>query len=691
MSATMFPAARTGAEKERLGEILTRTVAAGLDDQADKRANWLRNWHFIHGARNFPLIDRNAGRVNALYQTETGEVGFELLDVHDRLRKEVGRLGAIDVRPLCQRKGMTLDGVRKTAAAQATLDYALERQEVERAKQQLVELVLKYGCAGLVGYVELVRTEKGKRELPRMEVVPPWELIPLPLRVSTQAKRKGMMRVRWETVDWLEARAKLGKEDREKLETADVQYAETEDRNPVDAASPGGTLFQSGQKAVSTMGKGLGPQDEDKWAQKVTRVAEIWLEGPQGTCERYLLWAGGRLLLDKSYLEGEVVMMPIAAAQMIPADDFWSVGLVDMLFSPTMWAERMIRKTFQNAEDTDAYGIVLLPNSWGISDRELVRKGGVRFGRYEVDIALPEAKVQMVQPVHAGNPAAPAQFALALTDKLAGQPVDMMAGSAPGRVDSSTALGALWQASNTPLEPVARSIASAFAVIYRWALAVIRSRWSASEVISVATLEEAMVGLRINSDDMTMELEQNALPDPRDIDVGVRSMLPVDAEKRKAELWASRQAGIISDQEFRWLAYKENLDIPIGNRAEIENRRKAILATVLLFNDGKTPGRIEMNHPLADNPAIFLLVLDEFMATVEFSLAAPPVQAAFREMKTYFQGQTAQFPQQLPYPEEAPQAAQEEAAGMGMGGGEGMQPDLAGMLAGMGGPEEAAA
>jgi hypothetical protein len=128
------------------------------------------------------------------------------------------------------------------------------------------------------------------------------------------------------------------------------------------------------------------------------------------------------------------------------------------------------------------------------------------------------------------------------------------------------------------------------------------------------------------------------------------------------------QMGNLTYTQFTILNFQKNWGLPIADRSKWEAYRKAVYLKIVLFNDGKTPGKIPFNVE-ADDPEVTLLVIKSLMSSLEFLFASETVRAAFEDWKMKVElGAGARFPAQLPFPEEA--AEQLDAAGGPQGGGQ---------------------
>jgi len=194
-------------------------------------------------------------------------------------------------------------------------------------------------------------------------------------------------------------------------------------------------------------------------------------------------------------------------------------------------------------------------------------------------------------------------------------------------------------------------------------------KWPKYKLVEVSLLDDSLAGISLDPATGSMQLSENGIPHPDEITVTVRAMLPKSKEQEKMELMEALKMGTIDMFEYRVMARKRGLEVPVGNEAEWQNYRRAMLENIVLFGDGKTPGKVIFN--ILDMHDVHMRVLQAFMARPEFYQASAPVRDAFTKHYEAHLFATGTLPDQAPNIEGA---AQEEAAMMGIGGagGQGM-------------------
>ncbi len=92
------------------------------------------------------------------------------------------------------------------------------------------------------------------------------------------------------------------------------------------------------------------------------------------------------------------------------------------------------------------------------------------------------------------------------------------------------------------------------------------------------------------------------------------------------------------------------------------------LENILLFGDGQTPGEVVVSPH--DLPRIHVMVLQAFVARPEYFASSVEVRNKFDEHLMEHKAQMGEFPDALPYPEDASEAMLEPPQ---MGGGQPIQ------------------
>ena len=624
------------------------------EGKAKRAAQSIRWWicrYYMRGVRNFKNLNYTNGSIQVSYYDERGTLNFLYEDIVSRYQAQRGRLMGLDLTPVVTKEGISLDGMRKASVGQVVLDSIFPAPKVSSIQREAVNTLLMYGTLALIPWV-MDEDSMG------IEVVPPWEILPIPIEVNSPVDIKGLIRVKLVPLDWIKELPNTqtrGAKFYSQMDTFEVPVG------IVPQDSKGGFLGSvavglSGSTAYTTMetraGGSTRPGDAktDKTRVKVVEVAEIWTKTPDNYWDEYMLYAGGKLLDRRSY-KNERRQFPPQAITDVEIGNFWGRSFVDTLIPLNNEMEDAVARLFQNVKDWDMYGILMEPTTGGEPCRIMRGKDGVKRARYEPDPVSPEHKPYNIVPTKSGLlPAKIAELGMALQDRIANQPRELMGGGAPGRVDSSSGLGFLYETSNVPITPTAKVLAEGFSNCYRVMLDTARLMWGDSKVLDLTHLDDTIAGIMIDPTTGKLKLTENAIPHPDEIIISVASAVPRSKEQQKMELKDALQGQIITPTEYRIKARKEALDLPVGNEIEWQNYRRATLENLVLFSDGKTPGKIWYTE--RDLHAVHLMVLDAFMARPEFFLASEIVRTKFGEHREEHLSGMGQFPSELPYPEE---------------------------------------
>jgi hypothetical protein len=636
---------------------IDRMITSGKQHRNPQAVSWwIAHW-YLRGARYFTNLNYNDGSVKVGFTDQSGTLKFQYEGIVSQYIGQLGRLLAIDLSPVVSRKGISLDGLRKSGVAQTVLSAAFPTQKVEALKMDLFSTLLMYGTAGVGLWVE-------SEDSMGLEVMMPWELIPIPTSVSSAGGVRGLIRRRFVPLEWVKnLEATTGKKSKKygEMETYRVQRGEipTEVYNRFQgditslSRGEGGTYIQDKSLQKDYIGSG-GTKSKDDTYMDLVELAEAWTYTPDNYLDEYIIQAGGRLVSrDKITAKRHP---PIAVARDTTVGGFWGRSFVDLLIPLNTEAEYAIGSTMQAVNEFDLYGVTFWPTSSGVPADAQRAADGRKIVQYEVDYTVPEQKPFNFQPARMTPVHTKAiELAVQLNDKIASQPQALMQGDAPGRVDSSQGLGLLYEISSVPLAPVAKSSAAAVSQCYRAALGIARDNWPAEKVVDISSLDDNVAGIKFDPDRGTMALADNAIPHPDEVIVTVSSAVPQSPEQKKAELKDALATQTISMREYQFKVREEGLDLPVGDDAAWENHRRAVMENISLFGDGATPGQITPSD--RDMHDVHLEDLDVFMAKPEFHLASPQVRNAFVEHREFHTTGLGNLPEGMENIEEAAELA----------------------------------
>lgn len=656
-------------QKNLLEPLVEQIVEAGVQFKNAQQVEWLYNRYYLDGIRRFSNLNYSEGTVTFNQQSSNGEIDYRYEKVVQNYQVELGRRMRADMAPHVEKEGISsLEGVQKASVAQATLDHLLSTVDLEAVKERAIAMQLMYGTVGLACWAK-PSIHLG-RDSTVVEVIPPWELMPIPANPATLDEVLGVCRYRMMSLEELKSRLGDSRLPAKKdMDIVKVPYGHNHEITEMGGAdSAAFTSFKDSNRSGQ-----LSAGEENKKEREFVRVAEIWLHDENGYLDRFIIMAGGKVVVDELFVDPDTGQdlpvkpyMPIHVAREISTGGFYGRSYVELQIPTNREVEALMCNLFENAMELDNLGILMLPTTMGINVNQLKKTAKPRYAMYEPDITVPEHKPFAIQPANTGD--FPGKVAAAGMDTLqdfAGHS-EMLSGGAPGRVDSAQGLGMIYEAGSIPLNAPMSSMARAFIGLYKAMLSMARMRWESTTIARLTKIDDALVGLAFDSEGNVV-LDKSAIPQPHEVTVKTESQLPVSKEQRKQELVSMLQMGIISPQQFRIINWKESLDFPVGHRGEFESYRKAMLNNLRVFNDGQTPGQAILNSE-ADKPEIHLQVLEDFMARPEFMLASVEVRSSFEALKSQVRAMLGGNVPMPMYPEQAAEMQAMAEQQMGQGG-----------------------
>ncbi len=623
----------TAGNKHQVEEIFQYLVSAGKSKMNPISINWYINHYYMRGIRNFSNINYGNGTLNVSYLDSSGILKFKYEDIVAKYQAQLGRLLSINLAPAVSRRGRSLDGLRKASTAQVVLDSVFPQGKVSKLALAAFPPLLHYGTIGFGLWVE------GPDSI-GVEVINPWELIPIPIDVSSPQDVRGLMRVRYVPTEWIKGLSitpKKGSKTYKGIEDWKVPFGDmpaevaNKFRGTTSLTSTGGGFFvRSSSSQVETQWTGRGTK-KDKTQVDITMLVEVWTETLDGYLAEYLILAGSPNKLNQLYRHDHSAHryhMPITIARDIVVGGFYGRSFIDILIPLNTEAEYSLSSLFQTVADYDLFGFQLWPASLGTPPDAHRGQDGIKRIVYEPDYTTPELKPEQIYPAKLTKPNVDAaMIAGSLMDKLANQPTEMLQGGAPGRVDSASGLGLLFETSTIPLTPTAKNVAEAISGIYRSMLGICKDIWPNKKVVEVSNLDDSLAGISFNIDTGQIDLDKNAIPSPDEVNINVASEVPISKEQQKMELKEALKDQVITLNEYSFKVREAGLNLPVGDEQAYQNYRRAKLENLSLFGDGGKPGQITVSK--RDNHPIHLEVLGAFMARPEFYAASKDVRDAF--------------------------------------------------------------
>ena len=632
-------------DKSQRETVVKKLIDDGKRTRHIPEINWWLNHYYLQGARDFTNINYQTGTLNVSYIDEEGILRFRYDDIVSKFQAQVGRLMQIDISPRVTNKSIGLDAIKKASIGQVALDYAFPKSKVEELKLEVTPALSKYGCIGLAVWSD--EEEMG------IDVVMPWEIIPIPPNPIEDNDVRGLCRNRKVPLEWIQGLEQTPDKSAKVWKEVDV-IAHPTGEVPTKTSSHTGTLLS--EEAISTdpgMGGKTGGSKakKDETHQEVAEFTEIWTWGANGYLKDYYMYAGDKEVFFKEYSQFKLTV-PLQIVRDIKTGGFWGRSFVSVMLPLNQEMEYTIGRVFQNIQDIDAYGLLLEPTSMGLPQEIFRGIDGIKRVRYEPDYMVPDMVPKNIAPVNSGLlPVKAIEMGTKLSEMLANQPTALMGGKAPGRVDSQAALGFLFEVSNTPLTSTAVGWATAMSNCYRAMLGVANIAWPTDKMVSVTMLDDTLAGISLDSASGDMSLSENNIPHPNDVEISVRAMLPRSAEQKKMELAKALEMGAIDMFEYRIMVRKEGIELPVGNEAEWQNYRRAMMENIVLFGDGEKPGQVIVSE--LDIHEVHNRVLQAFMARPEFYQAKPEVREAFIQHFGEHNLGMATIPDEMPQMEDA--------------------------------------
>ena len=642
--------------------VVALMVSDGKSKRNPQAVKWAIAQYYLQGIREFSSLNYNEGSVSIAYKNETGVLKFRYEEIIAKYMGQLGRLLSLDLKPAVRKKGISLDGLRKASVAQVVLDAAISQDKVSKAELATMPPLLMYGTLGLGLWIEGPDSQG-------IDIIPPWELLSIPVDVAGPNDVRGIMRIRYVPLDWIKNLSITPNKGSKKYKgLMDIELPSGQ--MPIDrgslgdgsvsyAGSGGGFFIQTRTKDDGMASGKFGKKKKDELNVPVTQLVEVWTETSDGYLAEYAIYAGMTELreLYRHDHTAQKYYMPIQIIRDVTVGSFWGRSYIDQLIPLNNELEVALSSIFQAVSDFDLYGLQLWPATLGTPPLAQRGQDGIKRVVFEPDYTSPELKIDNVMPAKMTAPMLQAvQLAANLLDRQANQPEAIMKGDAPGRVDSGAGLGFLYEASGIPISPTAKNIAEGYAGIYRALLRILKDTWTDQKIVSISNLDDSLAGIVLDAEAGTMNLSQNAIPFPDEVSVTIASEVPVSPEQQKVELKEAFKESRITLDEFNWKVREQGLDIPVGDEVGWQNRRRAMMENIILFGDGKTPPQDKIIIGPHDLHRVHIITMQAFMGRPEYFASSAEVRQKFDEHLMHHKAEMGEIPDQLPYPEDSAEA-----------------------------------
>lgn len=644
-------------DKKQSAEVVSKLIQEGKNRRNPRAVRWWVANAYMQGVRDFSAVDYQKGTITLGYQDESGILKLRYEEITAKYQSQLGRLLGLNLAPKVGKKGVSLDGLRKASTGQVVLDAAMPQDKVSKLKLDLMPPLLLYGTVGVGLWYEGADSQG-------IEVIMPWELLPIPVDISGPSDVRGLIRVRYVPLDWIRGLAKtpgaLSKiyKDMEEYTVPSGQIPTEIDstgEGVLSSTTSGGGFYVKSSN-IKDAGNAWGTKPgkkKDEENMPITQLVEVWTETSGGHLAEYRIYAGLSNLVELARFNhtAHKYSMPIKIIRDVTVGSFWGNSYVDQLIPLNHELEMALSSIFQAVNDFDAYGFQLWPTTLGEPAMAERGQDGIKRIRYEPDYTCPEIRPDNVMPAKMTAPQIQAiTMASNLMDKIANQPREMMSGGAPGRVDSSAGLGFLYEVSGVPLSPTAKNIAEGVSGVYRALLRILKDSWTDQKVVNISNLDDSLAGIVLDTESGTLSLSQNAIPYPDEVTITIASEVPESPEQQKQELKEAYKDARLTLDEFSFEVRKRGLNIPVGQEARWQSYRRSMLENILLFGDGKTPGEVIVGPN--DVHDVHLATLLAFVARPEYYASSAKVRNAFQKHIDEHKYSMGAMPEAMPYAED---------------------------------------
>ena len=512
--------------------LLARTLEDIVGRGVGSRGLWKIHWHINHaylkGFRRFHVASLDAGTVVPGLETVGGRMKFRFDDVSEQFQRELGQLVGVDISPeVTPKRVESLDGFRGAAAARLFIDHLLSPQHIDSIKLSLLSHLLTYGTVGLA----VILPDGVRQRQAFLEVIPPWQLFPIPANVGSPDDVRGVVRFRWVPYRPFKRMYEnvlefpRGK-DEASLQLMFMPHGSTP---PKSGDAPDGTLGMGGGASVrlrdSLVPSRLKPNADNTLDEPFVAVTEVWAyDRNHRLTNKYTML--GTAIVDKTVWEnGDGPICPIAVLRTPPVEGFYGWPWISSLIPLALETEKMLGALFRNVQELDTYGIIVLPANSGIKLSDLTGNNRPKIAFAQPDFTGNPFRIEHVQPFNTGEaPGRIASTAIQLLDRL-GRNSPLYRGEMPGRAESGVTLGLLYETSNIARKATLTSLDEAMSLMYA-AVVDHGHRTGFTGDISMSIVDDALAGLVVDPDSKLVSLAMNPLPRVEDLIIHIRERTP---------------------------------------------------------------------------------------------------------------------------------------------------------------------
>lgn len=601
----------------------------------------------MNGARRFDRYDPVNGILRASFLDEEGNAEFQSQELLNIINQMAGRIVGLDLRPKVLRAENSLSALKDSAVAQVILDSVIPENNFESVVRNFAFNFVTLGSCGLTGHMVDHPTIGLTTDL---EVVHPREIFAFPALGQDITKQRGILRQRQVPMSFLaDVFGERIKRNKESLSyyTCDPGRA----FQHFDYETELGIHYMP--EASNQFGGDAG-DGRDELTDMVT-VRELWLDGPAGTCGRYII-ASGEYIIDDQDFAGKEMYCPLAFGRFFDTGMFHGGGMFDLMFSLHRELERLLKSLFNNIRDIDRYGVVVMPHG-AFNDRAVLREvgKGLRAYFYSPDPSMAENanyRPFVIQPFNSGDvPGKVASFAKQLMTDM--NPIQNLL-KEKGRVDSFSGLQFLDEQINRAMDNPINGVEQVFGQLYR-SMASQSTKYllASPRALPVTRLTLDLAGAVIDPETMDVSFHKNPLPVLSHLKFTVREVNPRSEAAMKQEGLELVQRQISDPQAFKIFCMQNGINLATwmdDDYAAFQSVNRDIL---LLYGDGTEPGRLVIT-PHRAKPDLQLRILQGFMASPAMSMASVEVQDEFKRYReTLMQYLGLSLPEAVPNPDDA--------------------------------------
>ena len=631
-----------------------RQICQVIRDHAEKevsrlsyrRVTWLLTYYYLNGMRRFDVFDPESGNLSPHYLDEEGNLEFQSQEMLSAIDRASSRLASMDLRPKIMRTGTSLPMIRQRATAQLLADSLVSDEQIAEVSTKFAHLFTSLGSCGIQGHIVDHETIGLTADL---EVIHPKEILPFPSLGQDYTKQAGLIRQRIVPLETLTE--KFGNRVKNNLKDCEYYEIQVGDslEDPHDSYDPEITVNPSNNQPYTSA---------EADPMTVVRIRELWIDGPRGTCSRYIICSGDYLIDDQD-LSTTQTYCPIGFSRFMENGSFHGAGLFDLLFSINREMEKMLKSLFNNIRDMDRYGVVVMPQG-SFNERSVLREvgNGLRMISYQPDPLNEKFSPFMISPHNAGDiPGKTAAFAKQLMQGI--NPIqDLIAEK--GRVDSATGLQFLDEQINRAMTNPTMGVVQAFGKMYRSMVSnASRELVLKPRPIPVQAFDLNLAGSVIDFESSQISFEQNPIPNVAHLTFAVKQINPRSEVVRKQEALQMLQSGLTDPDGFKLFALKEGLDFAMWIDEDQASYEQVVQNILTLYGNGTDAGQVIIT-PHTSRPELQLRVLSSFMSGPLMTKADPLVVDEFKKYReSLLQFMGSSLPAMVPNPDSAAMFAEQ--------------------------------